>query len=104
MKTITQKNLADADHLGRADRALFDHEYNAWLARDEADGAPDYTLHFRDQRAVLDATLGETGALEVTSHAERLLEAGDLNAHETLETRMDAIGKSYADAWGPLPK
>lgn len=104
MKTTTQKNLTDAAQLGHDDRAAFDREYNAWLALDEIDGAPDYTLHFKDQHTALRAILGEAEAREITAHAEQSLEAGDLDAHEALEGRTEAISKAYADAWGPLPK
>lgn len=58
MNIDTAKNLEAAATLGRNDRAGFEVEYDAWLAKDEIDGAPDYTVHRKDLTATLEAVLG----------------------------------------------
>lgn len=104
MSTITIADHETAATLGHADRARFDVEYDAWLAKDRIDGAPDYTLYFKEEDAVMEAVLGATRAQEVASLMTQALEADAMDTYDALEQGTYTLGKAYMKAFGPLPK
>lgn len=104
MSTTTADDKTIAQTLGHQDRAAFDADYTAWLERDEIDGAPDYTAHFKSHDDALRAILGKGRTEDIRHRLDWALENDDLATNEMLEDQVEALTRAYAEGFGPLPK
>lgn len=104
MNIDTAKNLEAAAALGKSDRAGFDVEYQAWLAKDEIEGAPDCTLHRKDLTATLEAVLGHQVTQKTLSRRAHVEEQDRWELSDKITAEIRQVRKAYTSAFSALPK
>lgn len=104
MNIDTAKNLEAAATLGKNDRAGFEIEYDAWLAKDEIDGAPDYTVHRKDLTTTLEAVLGHQDTQKTLSRRARVEEQDRWELADKITAEIRQVRNAYTKAFGTLPK